>query len=80
MSSPSSAARKPLAFDAVLIDLDGTLMDTIPDLANAANTMRQELGLSSLPQAQIATFIGKGAKNLVMRMLTFDADPASISP
>jgi phosphoglycolate phosphatase len=80
MSLPSSATRKPLAFDAVLIDLDGTLMDTIPDLANAANAMRQELGLSSLPQAQIATFVGKGAKNLVMRMLTVDADPASISP
>lgn len=80
MSSTSSSARASLAFDAVLIDLDGTLMDTIPDLANAANTMRHELGLSSLPQAQIATFIGKGAKNLVMRMLTVDADPASISP
>ena len=74
------SSTSPLAFDAVLIDLDGTLMDTIPDLANAANTMRHELGLSSLPQAQIATFIGKGAKNLVMRMLTVDADPASISP
>jgi phosphoglycolate phosphatase len=80
MSLESQSSTSPLAFDAVLIDLDGTLMDTIPDLANAANTMRHELGLSSLPQAQIATFIGKGAKNLVMRMLTVDADPASISP
>ena len=80
MPSASSSTRAPLAFDAVLIDLDGTLMDTIPDLAHAANAMRQELGLSSLPQAQIATFIGKGAKNLVMRMLTVDTDPASISP
>lgn len=80
MPLESQSSSSSLAFDAVLIDLDGTLMDTIPDLANAANTMRQELGLSSLPQAQIATFIGKGAKNLVMRMLTVDADPASISP
>jgi len=76
----NTPARTSQSYDAVLLDLDGTLMDTIPDLANAANTMRQELGLSSLPQAQIATFIGKGAKNLVMRMLTADADPASISP
>jgi phosphoglycolate phosphatase len=80
MPSTSSPTPRTLAFDAVLIDLDGTLMDTIPDLANAANTMRQELGLTSLPQEQIATFIGKGAKNLVMRLLTVDADPASISP
>ena len=81
---PSSSNNLPMtsrfAYDAVLLDLDGTLMDTIPDLAQAANTMRQELGLSSLPQAQIATFVGKGAKHLVMRMLTVDADPASISP
>ena len=76
----NTPARTSQSYDAVLLDLDGTLMDTIPDLANAANTMRQELGLSSLPQAQFATFIGKGAKNLVMRMLTADADPASISP
>lgn len=81
---PSTSNNLPMtsrfAYDAVLLDLDGTLMDTIPDLAQAANTMRQELGLSSLPQAQIATFVGKGAKHLVMRMLTVDADPASISP
>jgi len=59
---------------AVLIDLDGTLVDSIPDLAAAANAMRSELGLSELPVAQIATFVGKGAENLVRRTLAGNID------
>ncbi|MFO0009001.1 MAG: HAD hydrolase-like protein, partial [Betaproteobacteria bacterium] len=54
----------------VLIDLDGTLMDTAPDLAEAANRMRAELGLEPLPVARIAAFVGKGADVLVHRALT----------
>ena len=69
MPLESQSSSSSLAFDAVLIDLDGTLMDTIPDLANAANTMRQELGLSSLPQAQIATFMAMAAPSSVTSLL-----------
>ena len=54
---------------AVLIDLDGTLVDSIPDLAAAANAMRVELGMAGLPLAHIAAFVGKGAENLVRRTL-----------
>ena len=64
------AVRPELA--AVLIDLDGTLMDTVPDLAHAANAMRQELGLAVLPVERIAAFVGKGADSLVHRALTDD--------
>ena len=59
---------------AVLIDLDGTLMDTVPDLAAAANRMRLEYGLPPLPIDRIAQFIGKGADVLVHRALTDDPD------
>lgn len=54
---------------AILMDLDGTLVDSIPDLAAAANAMRMEFGMAALPLAQIATFVGKGAENLVRRTL-----------
>ena len=57
---------------AVLIDLDGTLMDTVPDLAAAANAMRGELGLPPLPAARIASYVGKGADVLIHRALADD--------
>lgn len=56
----------------VLIDLDGTLMDTAPDLAAAANAMRADFGLAALPVERIAAFVGKGAEVLVHRALTGD--------
>jgi phosphoglycolate phosphatase len=58
----------------VLIDLDGTLMDTAPDLSAAANAMRADFGLPALPVARIAAFVGKGAEVLVHRALTGDLD------
>ena len=59
---------------AVLIDLDGTLMDTVPDLAEAANRMRADFGLARLPVERIAQFIGKGVEVLVQRALADDID------
>ena len=70
----------PLEVKAVLIDLDGTLLDTIHDLAEAANRMRLALGMETLPVERIKTFVGKGIVNLVKRTLTnsqeIDPDPA----
>lgn len=56
-------------FQAVLLDLDGTLLDSIPDLAHAANAMRIELGMHALHEDIVATFVGKGVDNLVRRSL-----------
>ena len=60
----------PLRVKAVMIDLDGTLADTIPDLAAAANGMLRELGQPELGVDVIRTFVGKGIPNLVARALT----------
>ncbi len=65
-----------LPVKAVLIDLDGTLLDTIEDLADAVNAMLMELGRAPLPSSAIRGFVGKGIPNLVMRSLS-DASPAS---
>jgi phosphoglycolate phosphatase len=61
--------RWPLRVRAVMIDLDGTLADTIPDLAEAANRMLRELGRPALGPQLIRTFVGKGIPRLVERVL-----------
>jgi phosphoglycolate phosphatase len=59
---------------AVAIDLDGTLLDTIADLAAAANAVRADMALPPLPQARLASFVGGGMAQLVHRALTDDRD------
>lgn len=61
---------KPFQVAAVLFDLDGTLLDTIADLAEGANRMLAELGRPLRSQAEIHGFVGKGIPNLVERCLT----------
>jgi phosphoglycolate phosphatase len=61
----------------VTIDLDGTLLDTVPDLAAAANAMLRELGRPELPIETIAAFIGRGIPKLVARCLP-DLDEAAV--
>ncbi|HEY7743860.1 MAG TPA: phosphoglycolate phosphatase [Burkholderiales bacterium] len=61
--------RFPLPVKAVMIDLDGTLADTIPDLAEAANRMLRELGRPALGTDVLRTFVGKGIPKLVERAL-----------
>lgn len=53
----------------VTIDLDGTLVDTVPDLAAAANAMLRELGRPEYDIDTIARFIGRGIPKLVERCL-----------
>ena len=60
-------ARTPLSVKAVMIDLDGTLLDTAMDLATAANLTLEELGLSKVDPETIKTFIGKGVLNLMTK-------------
>jgi len=54
---------------AVLIDLDGTLLDTAPEIAAAASGMLAELGLKPVNEAEVRGFIGKGIPHLVRRTL-----------
>lgn len=54
---------------AVLIDLDGTLLDTAPDIVAAANRLLAQLGAPALPFDTVSGFIGKGVPNLLRRVL-----------
>ncbi|HOY71274.1 MAG TPA: phosphoglycolate phosphatase [Methylotenera sp.] len=55
---------------AVMFDLDGTLIDSAPEIAFAANQMLADLHLPTLPQSQIEHYIGEGAQVLIKRCLT----------
>ncbi|HQT26818.1 MAG TPA: phosphoglycolate phosphatase [Burkholderiales bacterium] len=59
--------RTRLAVKAVMIDLDGTLLDTAQDLATAANLTLNELGHEKVDPEIVKTFIGKGVVNLMRK-------------
>lgn len=58
-----------LAPDALVFDLDGTLIDSRRDITAAINRMRGELGLPPLALEQVVTMVGEGARLLVERAL-----------
>ncbi|MFM0639410.1 phosphoglycolate phosphatase [Paraburkholderia metrosideri] len=66
-------SQKPFVMDArtkaVLVDLDGTMIDTAPDIVEAVSRMLDEFGTAPLPFATVSGFIGKGVPNLVRRSL-----------
>ncbi len=51
--------------DAILFDLDGTLIDSAPDLGAAADKMRIDRGLPSLPLAHYRPMAGAGARGML---------------
>lgn len=59
----------PIPIRAIGFDLDGTLLDTASDIAQAANNMRAAFGFAPLPFEVIRGYIGKGIPNLVAKVL-----------
>jgi phosphoglycolate phosphatase len=70
-----AGAARVFAVDAIAFDLDGTLLDTIDDLAAAVNALLHELRLQPLPQPTIRDLVGKGMSNLLARALALAGAP-----
>jgi phosphoglycolate phosphatase len=66
----SAPEGRVFAVDAVAFDLDGTLLDTVHDLAAAVNLLFGELGLSPLPVDAVRAMVGKGVSDLLGKALT----------
>lgn len=66
--------------EAVAFDLDGTLIDTAPDLAAAANMMLLILGGRSLPEHCIPSLIGAGVDQFVAKVLEKSRGTSRIDP
>lgn len=65
MSSPRHTKVKPVEVDLLIFDLDGTLVDTKKDIAVSANFALKKLGLPTLPEKIIHSYVGKGISNLM---------------
>jgi phosphoglycolate phosphatase len=66
------------ALRAAIIDLDGTMLDTVPDFHVALNRMRAELALSPISREQVALMVGKGSEHLIGAVLALDVDGAAV--
>ena len=64
----------------VLFDLDGTLVDSVPDLAAAVNEALGQFGRPILPEAEIRQYVGDGARLLLARALSRRADADAATP
>jgi phosphoglycolate phosphatase len=64
----ASLAQK-ISVQAIMLDLDGTLLHTAPEIAAAANQMLQAMQRPTLDPLQIQGYIGEGAQMLIQRSL-----------
>ena len=62
----------PIGISAIVIDLDGTLLNTAPELAESANRMLRDMGRQPVSQTLLMSYIGNGISWLVKRALTGD--------
>lgn len=66
-ASPRAGAASSLAGATIVFDLDGTLIETAPDLVGTLNVLLAREGIAPLPLAQAREMIGRGAKALIER-------------
>lgn len=59
----------------IVFDLDGTLVDTAPDLVDTLNIVLGHAGLPAVPYAKARTLIGGGAKSMIARGLAAEGRP-----
>ena len=57
----------------IIFDLDGTLIDSLPDITGAANALLSEKGLPPLEASEVAGFVGRGERVLLDRLIAATA-------
>lgn len=62
-------------FDTLVFDLDGTLLDTLPDLVVLTNAALNEQGFPSRTTDEVHSFVGNGARALIYQAVPADATP-----
>ena len=67
--APRAATMKRRTWRLVLFDLDGTLIETAPEIADAVNDTLREAGLADVPEDEAARWIGHGTGELLIQAL-----------
>lgn len=63
-------------YQALVFDLDGTLLDTLDDLTDAVNAAMQSVGLPLRTRTEVCSFVGNGIAKLIERAVGVHADKA----
>lgn len=67
------AKRRVARFDLVIFDLDGTLVDSLPDITRALNLARAEVGFAPLGSDVVRGLVGEGVVRLVEKALAYES-------
>lgn len=68
-TTASAPASRSSGFDAAIVDLDGTMVDTLGDFVVALNRMLADLSLPPVEPADVARLVGKGSEHLIRSVL-----------
>lgn len=69
---------EPRRFDAFVFDLDGTLLDTLPDLVTTTNMTLEHFGYPTRTREEVLSFVGYGVKVLLTKALPSGSSDAAI--
>ncbi len=69
MTTAPAAAFDATRYDAAIVDLDGTMIDTLGDFSEALNSMLRDLGLPAIGANDIERMVGKGSEHLLRSVL-----------
>ena len=64
----------------LVFDLDGTLIDTVPDLSNALNEALREHGYAPFPPREVQSMVGDGLQALLTRGFAARGADAQVAP
>ena len=67
------------AFDLIMFDLDGTLVDTAPEIFDAVNDTLRYFALPEVTQQQVNDWIGHGTRELLIQALAFSGKVSDTS-